>query len=148
MQQYTQPRPHRQRRLRAAATDTTYTYDALGRQTGMTDPQRRRLDQQLRPGRPGDQPNRPRRRHLPAAATDDTGDITSTTDARSRPSPTATTPSAAKPSLTSGSTTLASWPYDTLQPGKLTSSTRNTADGTYVAAAVGYDANGRSTGSR
>jgi hypothetical protein len=43
---------------------------------------------------------------------------------------------------------VASWTYDTLQPGKLTSSTRNSPIGTVKIAASGYNAVGDQTGTR
>jgi RHS repeat-associated protein len=81
---------------------------------------------------------------------DDAGDLTSATDALGRTLAYTYDDLGRKIAEYDGSTSgtkLASWAYDTLQAGRLTSSTRYAADGNYTVAATGYDAAGRLTGS-
>jgi len=127
--------------------NTTYTYDALGRQSGMTDPGGAhwattydlagRITKQLDPDT-----------GTTTTVYNDAGDITSTTDARGTTLTYTYDKLSRKTGEYHGTTHLAGWVYDTLQAGRLTSSTRYTTAGNYVVATVGYDAYGNSTGTK
>lgn len=126
--------------------DTTYTYDALGRQTGMTDPGGAQWSTIY------DLAGRVVSQTDPDTGTsitgyNDAGDVASTTDARGTTLTYTYDALGRKTAEANGATQLASWVYDTLQAGQPTSSTRITSGGNYVVAAVGYDAYGNSTGS-
>ncbi|WP_211763331.1 RHS repeat-associated core domain-containing protein [Kutzneria sp. CA-103260] len=81
---------------------------------------------------------------------DDAGLLTSETDARGQTLAFSYDPLARRTGEFQGSLTgpqLASWTYDTVQTGKLSYSTRYTADGDYLVGVTGYDAGGNPTGS-
>jgi RHS repeat-associated protein len=76
---------------------------------------------------------------------DNAGEVSSTTDARGQTLAYKYDALGRKTAEYSGSTSgplLASWLYDTLQPGKLTSETRYTSSGRYVTGTTGYDGQG------
>ncbi|MTD56099.1 RHS repeat-associated core domain-containing protein [Amycolatopsis pithecellobii] len=115
----------------AAITDPgnnvwTYTYDLLGNKTHATDPAT----------------------GATSYTYDIAGQLTSSTDARNQTLVYTYDNLGRKTTEYSGSTTgpkLASWVYDTVQKGKLTSSTRYTPQGNYLVGYGGYDGQGNPT---
>ncbi|RIJ68749.1 hypothetical protein D1871_22535 [Nakamurella silvestris] len=108
----------------AAGATWTYTYDLAGRRTTQNDPD--------------------------AGTTSttylDTSEVATTTDARGITLTYGYDLLGRKTSQKSGATTLASWTYDTVRPGYLSSSNRYTAGNTYTVATTGYDNQGNPTG--
>lgn len=103
-----------------AGNKWTYTYDLRGRQTGATDPDK----------------------GASTSTYDDAGQLLTSTDARGITLATTYDLLGRKTQLREGSATgtvRASWAYDTLAKGQLTSSTRNDGGAAYVTAITGYD---------
>ncbi|MDF9878676.1 RHS repeat-associated core domain-containing protein [Cellulosimicrobium cellulans] len=103
-----------------AGNQWTYTYDLRGRQTGATDPDK----------------------GASTSTYDDAGQLLTSTDARGITLASVYDLLGRKTQLREGSATgtvRASWAYDTLAKGQLTSSTRNDGTAAYVTAITGYD---------
>lgn len=122
---------------------TTYTYDALGRRTGITSSGSTwsytldMLGNKLSQNDPDTGTSTTRY--------DLAGQTLSTTDARGQTLAYTYDALGRKTAEYSGSTTgtkLADWTWDTLQPGKLTSADRYTSTGTYTTGVSSYDGMG------
>lgn len=125
--------------------DTTYTHSPLGQMTGMTDAAGKDWSYTF------DLAGRQVKAADPDSGTTyrtylDTGELATTTDARWVTLTHTYDALGRKTSTSRGATTLSSWVYDTLKPGKLTSSTRHASDGAYTVAIKGYNAWGMPNG--
>lgn len=112
-----------------AGNQWTYTYDLRGRQTGATDPDK----------------------GTSTSTYDDAGQLLTSTDARGVTLATTYDLLGRKTELREGSgtgTVRASWVYDTLAKGQLTSATRNDNGAAYVTTVTGYDQGYRPLGTK
>lgn len=119
--------------------DTTYTHSPLGSMTGMTDAGGASWTFTF------DLAGRQTAANDPDAGTSsrtylDTGELASTTDARPVTLTHTYDALGRKTATHQDATQLSGWVYDTLSPGKLTSSTRYTPAGNYTVAVNSYNA--------